>query len=380
MGRRKQDRKIERGMRWHGTRIQAYVRVQGVLVTETFEADTPRQTIRDWIADQKRANPAIVRGSLAADVAAYLETIASPRKRQDDAARLAHWLRTPLRDRPRALITSAEIKAQMARWVNEPYDRGKGKAPKRLSAETVNKCLTVLRALYRELNTSDADPNPTIRVQKLHIESTPPRALSYVLIAEILAEIPDCGAAIRGQKRSTVNLTKRRQALMAYTGWPPAQIMRIDPETDIQWTPRVLVRLRPRRKGKGTEERWMPLTPDGEAALRAWVEAKAHGPFSTSSAWKSWTKACKRLRTRGVAVPLGCRPYDTRHAFIADRLRQSGSVAGTQYLAMHSSPAQTMHYAKAVIPEEAERAIAAREVANGVAKKPQAVKRQRHRR
>lgn len=290
----------------------------------------------------------VYKGSLAADIPRYLATIAHPRKRLDDAARLAHWANTPLAQKPRGAITSAEIKAQMATWATDGT----------LAIATINKCLTVLRSLYRELN-EDRDPNPTTRVQKLFVESHPPRDLGREVAAAILGKMSE-------------SLTKHRLALMLDTGWPPAQIMRLRPE-DIQWGPPVLVRLRPRRKGKRTGERWMPVTPAGAAALKAFAAAAAYGLFSTSSVYKSFQVAAKKVRAdqraenvkrarrgqRPLPVLAHARPYDLRHAFIAHVLRQSGNLAGTQYLAMHSKPGQTLVYGEAAIPELAQRAIEA---------------------
>jgi site-specific recombinase XerC len=278
------------------------------------------------------------------------------------------------------------------RFITEPQPRQARRPgapapdPQPLSIETANKCLTVLRALYRELNTHDDDPNPAAKVAKLTRSRRPPRALDdFATVEAILALMPDRGQAHRGKgNRSTVNKAKLRCALIAYTGWPHTQIANIVPETDIQWGPPVLVRLQPRRKGKGVAARWMPVTPKGEAALRAFVAGAAAGAFNRSSVRRAWQRACHAYRERQhdenvqrvlrrepplPLLPLDVTPYDLRHTFIAHTLAASGgNLAGTQYLALHSDPRQTLHYAEASIPGEAAKAIAAGAVAQGVAK------------
>jgi site-specific recombinase XerD len=371
MGRK--GKRLEKGIRRHGSGLQAYIRVNGELRTQQFDLDYPRTEIRDWLKQQRDHARPIRRGTLAADVQTYLATIADKRKRLDAKGRMAHWLRTPPAKKPRALITSAEIKTQMARWLHEPQPP----KDRPLAVETVNKCLTTLRALYRDLNTNDDDPNPTIRVSKLYVEKKPPRGVpgGYAMVEKILAAMPDRGQAHKGKgNRSKVNKAKLRLALFAYTGWPPAQMMRIDPETDILWTPRVFVRLRPRRKGKGVAERWMPVTPKGVEALRAFVDGEATGRFNTSSVRRAWLRAChqvtKALIEENIArqqrgepkIPLPVfpsSPYSLRHTFITQTLRQSSNLAGTQYLAGHADPRQTLVYAQAAIPDEADKAIAA---------------------
>lgn len=353
-------RKLEKGIRRNGAGLQSFIRVNGELRVQQWARETPRPIIRHWLAVQQRQRTPIRRGTLAADVRAYLDTIADKKARVTATGRFKHWLKTPLADKPRGLITPAEIKAQMARWQTD------GK----LATESINKLLTVLRALYRELN-GDDDPNPAAKVKKLHVEKQPPQALTHVLAEAILATMPDRGQAHRGKgNRSNVNLAKVRLTLMVYTGWPPAQMMRVDPKIDIEWGPPVLVRLRPRRKGRGTAERWMPLTARAAAALSVWVEAKAYGPFSTSSVRRSWVRACKVYRQQHPDLPLNLTPYGLRHTFIAETLRASQNLAGTQYLAMHSDPRQTLHYARAAIPEAAQQAIDAAGVIQGVDKKP----------
>jgi integrase len=336
-----------------------------------YPLGTPLDELRRDRKELKEAAAIITvqRGILLEDIETYLETIADARKRRDARARLAHWARTPLARLPRGAIRSADIKAQMAAWVE-----GRG-VPDQFAVATVNKCVSVLRAVYRELNDDD-DPDPTLRVKKLHVPKQPPRAIAggYAVVEQILQALPTRGRWVKGTKqRAAASKTTLRLTLEAYTGWPPKQIQQIDPATDIRWGRRQdVVRLRPRRKGRGVAEHWMPVKdPKARAALRAFVKGNATGPFSTSAAYKVWVAACERVRAaqraenltrvaRGDApLPVlpHIYPYQLRHTFITHVLRRSKNLAGAQYLAMHADPRQTVLYGEAAVPQLAQQAI-----------------------
>ena len=119
--------------------------------------------------------------------------------------------------------------------------------------------------------------------------------------------MPERGQAIRGKARDTASKTKARLALMAYTGFAPATIMRLRPQ-DVRWDAGAVF-VPGRRKGKGTKGQTIPLASAGLAALRRFDQLDCWGPFSTSSAWRSFQRACAKL---GLA---GLRPYDLRHSF-----------------------------------------------------------------
>jgi hypothetical protein len=53
--------------------------------------------------------------SFAADVATFASTFISPKRKKDVLTMMEHWIAV-FGDRPRASITSLEIKQQMAKW------------------------------------------------------------------------------------------------------------------------------------------------------------------------------------------------------------------------------------------------------------------------
>lgn len=307
---------------------------------------------------QALARPAAP-GTLLADVLAYLETIAEPRKRAHQQILCAHWVAAYGHLHRRAL-TPLVIRQQLAAW-----QRGGA------AASSCNHRLSTLRAVWRAVAGPDEADYPR-QVRKLPEPPPEPRALSYALIRRILDAMPDRGRGEKGQTRATVSLTKLRCTLMAYTGLPPAQIMRIVPETDIDWATPAL-RARPRRKGKGTRETWLPLIPQAVEALQAMVQAKAFGRYSNDSVGASWHRACcvviaeqiaagetplpHRILEDGTVRPR-VRVYDLRHSFGTLALALSGDKAGVQRLLLHADGRQTDRYTVAAVSERASQVAA----------------------
>jgi integrase len=108
--------------------------------------------------------------------------------------------------------------------------------------------------------------------------------------------MPERGQGLRHQKRSAVSKTKARLRLMAYSGLPPAQIMRLQPE-QIDWNGSSVL-VHGRRKGKGSRPARLPLIPAALDALRAFVAADAWGTFSMSSVRASWWRAVRTMIDR----------------------------------------------------------------------------------
>jgi integrase len=240
--------------------------------------------------------------------------------------------------------------------------------------------------------------NPVERVKRFSIAKRVPggRAVDYELIARVLAKMPDVGQSANGHgkrarkdaiPRPKVNKTKLRLTLMAYTGLPPQLITEIQPKVDVKLNldPPEL-RVRPRKKGGGTDPRWIELNPQGAEALRACIEHGAMGDFSRHAAYKSWMAAAVKVIeeqiangedpmrhemgpqtrtrngktvTRTVIKPL-VRPYDLRHSFITKSLKDAdGNLPGVQHAAIHSTPQQTMMYGEGAKHHEMSKVVAA---------------------
>ena len=100
-----------------------------------------------------------------------------------------------------------------------------------------------------------------------------------------------------------------------------------------------------RRKGKRTKGQAVPLTSGGLDALRRFDELDCWGSFSTSSAWKSFQRACERIGLSGL------RPYDLRHSFGSAVYAASGDLGATQHLLGHASRTTTDRYTLAAVPD-----------------------------
>jgi integrase len=323
------------------------VTVGGKTLERRFPAGHPLHLLeaeRDALKGLQQAARPVHSGTLRNDVLAYLRTIDDPRKKRDMAGLLAHWV-AAYGDVSRFALTPLLIRQQLAAW------RLAGAA-----ASTCNLRLQSLRNVFRVVNGPE-DANPASQVPRLSPPPAEPRAQSYALIARILDAMPDRGQTAKGQARPTVGLTKLRLTFWAFSGLPPAQIARINPDTDILWDVPAL-RARPRRKGKGTRETWLPLMPQAVAALRALVDAGAlPGHFSTGSMYKSFQTAVAKLRKDDPTLP-HIRPYDLRHSFATEALAASSDLAGVQHLLQHSTPQMTTRYTLAAVPAAAARAAA----------------------
>lgn len=341
------------------------VKVAGVPEEKRFPPGTPLdrlEAVRDKLKGKARTQEKPRAGSFAVDALEYLKTIGDEQKLKDQTILVRHWTAIYGRE-SRFALTRLRVEQQLAAWEREGF-----------AASTCNKRLSALRSLFNAVN-DDGDPNPVVKVKKRKEPDPQPRAIDYETIDRIFAKMPDHGRPTGAGKstRPTVSLTKLRLAFMAYTGLPPAQMIKIDPDRDVRQTFIVdaatgqkrrshVLRARPRRKGKGTREDWIPLLPQAHAILKDLITHKALRKFSTQAARKSWQRACvkvileqldakvtplpHRLQARGDVAEIVAlvRPYDLRHSFLTHALRSSGNLAGVQRLGMHSDSRTTLRY------------------------------------
>lgn len=296
------------------------------------------------------------RGTLAHAAPHYLATLTG-RRLKDARALLQHWLDSPIGKYPRGAITRAHVLAQLATW------EAAG-----VAASSINHRLIELRALFRELDAEDpAAYNPTLDIRKRREPEPAPRAVSYDILEAIIAYMPDRGRAKAGGTRPTASQTKARARVMAYTGLPPAQVMKIQPG-DVDWQAGTL-RVTPRRKGKGAKGRTIPLLPQAQDALRWFFACGATGPYSTSAFYKTWQTAQRRLvrELKRLAVQQGqdphaislprIRPYDLRHSFGTEAVRRSSNLLGVQTLMLHARISTTERYLKSALDHSAQDVI-----------------------
>ncbi len=335
------------GIYRHTTWIRACAKVRGVQRERHFPLGTDLDAIRKW---QLRTKATLLggplptratRGTLDADAPTYLASLLGKRLK-DDRAVLQHWVLSPLGRIPRALITRAQVRTQLARWEEA------GVPP-----ATLNHRLRVLRNLYRGLDGED-EPNPTDKVKYRRRPGLVARGQPMDLIEAIIAYMPDRGARHRHGTCPGLSLSKARARVLAWTGLPPSQVMQLLPVHFNRQAGTLVVQ--PRRKGKGVPGTTLPLLPKAIDALVHFFQIKAEGRFSTASFRKSWLAAQRALLTalRQQAADRGedpeaivmppIRPYDMRHSFGTEAYRRSQDILGVRQLMLHAETRTTERY------------------------------------
>ncbi len=308
---------------------QAFVRVDGAFRSKRYPPTATLTEMKQWREEQRvRARIGSMlpaqQSTLAEDVRHYLEQVAtmpSLRFRRDD---LALWLEVFGKQRDRRTITAGEIRAQLERWRAD------------YAPSTVNHRRTALMHLWTILDGKTAQ-NPARDVARYREAPRPPRALPLEAITALLSAMQP-------------SVTRARLELMAWTGWPHTQIMRLEPG-DIAWERAVYIR--PRQKGAGVAGRWLPLLPQGWKALHGFKRAGAWGAFSTSSMRKSLRLAASHVEAdKGQpkairAAVADITPYDLRHSFLTMVALHSRNPRAVMDLGLHGDLRQGLRYTEA---------------------------------
>lgn len=325
-----------------GYRVVASIgRGTGKRLEKRFPPGTAPRTMTRWQEDARRElrdRPTAVRGSLAADLEIYLpikQATMPPNGYKERVRLMGLWLGELGARRHRADVEPVEIRAALAKWEVNGCPGGKGPWDKGSS----NRARTALMDFYNVLGGKSAS-NPVRDVKRHREFRKPAPTIDYALLDRLLDAMPDYGQGIRGMTRREVSQTKARLCVLAYTGWPHAQIMRLRPE-HIDWPGRQ-VYIEGRRKGEGTEDRWLPVSAAGMLALKLFAEANAWGSFSPSAMRISFQRALKK-----VAPEVKVTPYKLRHLFGTTVLRSSGNRAATSELMIHTSEETTRRYTRA---------------------------------
>lgn len=324
----------------------------------TAELEDERDRLERHYATHKP--PKAQRGTFAADVDEFLLTIPEGPSRSTRRSELAGW-KALFEKRHRFTVTPAEIRKQMTRWLDDD-----------VPASTINKRLSALRSMYRDLAKTPTDPNPPRMVKKLEEEDTEPRDVPMDMIDRIIRAMPDQGRPEKGQRWKdgtfpTVSLSKLRLRVFQWTGFAPATIGRITAEDLVrldQDPPQV--RLAKRRKGKGVKAVWLELLPQGAEALRSLRDAGELGPFSAQSLNQAWQRACKqvRLQEEKDKVPAAERidahitPYQIRHSFLTMLALICKDERAVQEYAQHADIRTTRRYTERSVPPRVSAGIA----------------------
>jgi site-specific recombinase XerD len=271
-----------------------------------FPTGTAPRVMKRWQEDQRselrRENLRPVRGTLAADVPTYLERMQGQLQHPSDRKyEVQAWL-SAFGSRRRDSIEDHEIEEQVRQWQS-----------KRVAASTIRHRLSALSQLYKELDGKRAY-NPVATVERPVEPKAGPNALPLEQVVKVFDALTK-----RVEQNNRGWKTLARIRVIAETGMRHSQVMRLQ-----------------------LHDMWLdhqPLTEQGVAAFRLFIEKNAFGKFSQSSVYKSWKLACEN-----AGVPF-FNPYRLRHTW-AMTLRAEGlDLADVQELIGHTSAKTTARYA-----------------------------------
>lgn len=327
MPRESRRKRVAKGIFRDDLGFAARVEVHRHREEKRFAGTTDLEEMKAWQDERrvelrrKHRTRTTLPGTFAHDAERYLAAVKAMPSYQMREADIQRWVGL-FGARRRSTITGAEIAAALHRWATEP--RAPGKKP--YAESTCNHRRTAILHLFTLLDGPTAE-NPVRAIKKFREPDPQPRGYDYPTIRRILAKMSGLSAV--------------RAAVLAYTGLPPAQLMKIEPD-HVEWKKR-RVWVQGRRKGKGTFGRYYPLLPEGLAAFRQFERAQAWGRYSTSSLRKAWLRACVAAKAK-----LGP-PYDLRHSF-ATATYQVSDQRAAQVLLDHRDPRTSNRYIMGAVP------------------------------
>lgn len=306
------------------------------------------------------------RGTLTADIDAFLLTVPEGRRRDELTTELEHWRRV-FGSRASLDIKSIEIKQQLAAWlVKSPNG-------KPFSRKHCNNLLHSLRAVYTA--TYGRANNPALEVPIFRVRYDDVRSIPDEVIDLIINGMPDRGQPANGVVPD-VNKSKLRLMVMRHTGFSQAMLKRVRPH-DLDFRKKEIY-VTTRLKGAGVESTTLKMTDKAVAAFRALVQADGLGTFSTRSLAHAWRRAvirakqtwmeqeAKKKQPRPWPLHDGDRVYDLRHSFGTWILVETGDLQATAEMLRHKNLNTTRRYTKAAAKVLVARAVAKLNRSQGV--------------
>jgi integrase len=356
------------------------VAVRGERSFQQFARDAPMTEITAWQKDERARLQLLIgdrpqAGTLAADARRYLN-LPAVKALSDYTQRIQHieeWCALLGTKRRRARGWPEAIEAQRDRWLAEPrarHDDGSVKVGP-YSASSINKRLRALSNLWTKLDGRRA-PNPVLEVDECEEPDPEPRGLPYEVIEAIIAAIPDTAIGVKkdgtrttGKGIPRLSKTKARLRVIAYTGFPHATLKKLQREHVTIFPPDAMGQevggtalLPPRRKGRKRRRaqdkplpQLVPLLPQAAAAFREFDRRGCWGPFSGSSMWKAFQRACATLGLEGLT------PYDFRHSYLTAVYRETKDLRVTSTLGIHRSERTTQRYTMAAVAPHVQAAV-----------------------
>jgi integrase len=323
--------------------IQVFCKVHGTFYQQVFPPSSTvgeRNAWRDRTIEQHGGVP-LESGSLAADVERFLAKpeIAAMKYGRQYATALQAWIAALGPTRRRLGLTRDDLEAVIQTWLQT------------VSPVTVYHRRTPLLRLYAVLDGPNA-PNP-VKATTCPAQHRPvDRSVDYATIARILAAMADDRCLSRGIRQPS--LAKLRATVIAYTGIPPAELMKLQAHHFDRHAG--VVRMPWRDKGAGTPAHTRPLSAEGIAAFVALDAAHGWGPFAGEALAHSFKRAARRVLGPSTAIRL----YDLRHSLGAELYRTTRDLATVGRLLGHvEGSSVTSRYAMGAHAEVDRAALAA---------------------
>lgn len=338
------------GIRRHGSGWQTSVEFRGERLFEQWPIDASLSEMQEWQKDARaelrllaKARPSA--GTFESDARKYIRRpdIKALATYSERVQHIEEWVRV-FEGRRRRAITVQMIEAQRDAWLTEGF-----------AGASVNKRLRALSNLWTKLDGRRA-PNPVCEVSECEETAATARGLPYDVIEAILDAVPEvhegktkAGVFTRGKGIARPSQTKARLRVIAYTGLSHSQIKKLTPaDVDLKaGTVRVIARRKGRKAQRAHQQPLPQLLPlSSQHAIDAFArfaELNCWGPFSNSSMWKSFRRACERIGLEGL------KPYDFRHSFLSLVYQETKDLRVTGTFGGHRSERTTRRYTLAAV-------------------------------
>lgn len=341
MGRKGTRRKIERCIYEDESGLSVIVQVNGQRPELRFPPGTDIERLRKN-RDQQRADlrdvePAVARGTLAADAKRYLKLIGGRPGFKADRSHLRAWL-DRLGPKPRARITSEDVGTALAAWRTKgTYVGGRGarlrtaaKAP--ASEKTLRERWRVLRHLYKKLD------GPKAATPCDDVDRPKPQASTPVGVhASIVQRVADgfFGRAAGTPLKSRERQDEARYLMVTTTAQRPAQLQRAITE-DFHLREQFWIV----RGAKGGPTHAIHLNKEMRAAVKRFLSAGAIGKYDTQELLN---------RARALGWPKRIPLYNARHSVAIDAIAAGADLGDLQALLGHASIDTTRRFYAGII-------------------------------
>jgi integrase len=322
--------------------FEARINVKGKPYAKRFPPDHPLPLMQAWQADERAyrlrcaqddaaQQPTVVRGTLAGDVAHYLETRVGRPGYKADRSHFVAWTKA-YGTRSRHKLTRHDCELLIVVWLTA-----------KKSPQTIKHRVRVLKQLWHALD----GPRTRTPLDGLKLPRIVKTLPAPVADETIIAVADSLKAGLAGLKRHGPNRTEAavqypeaehayaRFLIRALSGQRPSQIGRAKRE-DVDRTNRIWWV----SAGKGGNPVPFPLTTALDLAFVYFDKVNAWGPFDCTS----FSRTLKRH-----GWPAGVRPYALRHSFAIGQLLAGTDLGDLQGLLGHADIATTRIYAPVLV-------------------------------